>query len=547
MQFSRVRVINNKSLPHDVIRSTFNSLIDRTVLRSEVDAAVTSLCEWYREQGYLFALVAVTAWPTAQRPILELRCHEAVLGDIKLIPVSKDGVPVNEEDGSKARKLRTKTGTIARATGMKFNEPFRWNSEAFEKLLGLDLFEKAKVEVSLLSKDSVCLNVYLCELPKTRLEPGVGMTHNGEFYGDVSFVDNNFLGRAQKVRLEWQRRLDMNRSAGGIEFHDPRIGSKVPISYGFRAYRKSDSGRLLPNEDRTRGQANGNEVRFGPFRSTSSPELDSDRDGAVIIATYELPRMKASISTGPIVERIHWKEYLDADINHVKKDQIAWKSIIRHVTTKPDPSPREGHRFSVEHVVGRCLDESRNVFHKLSFNLAQHIPVSSFMHFSFSSEIGFGSDAVPLHDMTVLGGHSTLRGYTYGELGRTSSWRTTRLELRIPLQPMNEHESGSTEDGNSGDKSSSEKESGKLLTSGSRSSSTEGSKLNKALSNVIDRMPSLMGYIFVDSATRGALETSVSGSSYGAGVRIAGMVNVEFARGAHGRVPRLNIGLAGAS
>ncbi len=211
MRFERVRVEKNKSLPHCVIRALFDPLIGRSMPRSDVDAAVNALCEWYRRNGYLFSAIAVRTWPTNESPVLVLECMESTLESINLIAVSKDGVP--EPD---APPLRTRTGTVARALGIKIGSPFRWEDGKFSHLMSLGVFEKAKVEVNIPAVDRVQLNVYLNELPTARIEPGFGMNGDGRIYGDISVLDNNFLGRAQTLRLEWQRRLDMVRSAGGI-------------------------------------------------------------------------------------------------------------------------------------------------------------------------------------------------------------------------------------------------------------------------------------------------------------------------------------------
>lgn len=58
-----------------------------------------------------------------------------------------------------------------------------------------------------------------------------------------------------------------------------------------------------------------------------------------------------------------------------------------------------------------------------------------------------------------------------------------------------------------------------------------------------DRLPSLAAYVFADSATSGAFDSVISGGSHGVGIRVAGLLNLEFARAAHGRPPRLHLTL----
>eukprot|EP00171_Calliarthron_tuberculosum_P020745 IDg20745t1 len=162
------------------------------------------------------------------------------------------------------------------------------------------------------------------------------------------------------------------------------------------------------------------------------------------------------------------------------------------------------------------------------------------MQFSFSSAIGLSSANLPPHEMKVLGGRNTLRGYAYGELGRAPSWRTTRLEMRFPLNQIAVKESkasSKTRRADEGKKFESEE-------TGSTADSVPQIPVRLSTgTSLIDRLPSLTPYLFSDSATREAFSSIGSDSSYGVGLRIAGIVNVELARGAHGREPKLNISL----
>ncbi len=534
VMFNRVRVLENRSLPQEHVRTVFDPLIGSKVERKEVEEAANTLSEWYRQSGYLFSAVLIDSWPTSGSPILTLRCVESLLEAIDLIPVSKDGVEL--KDGT---KIVTRPKIIARAMNMEIGKPFRWKPAAFNGLMKLGVFSKSWVECAVTGEERITLKVFLVEEPRGRIEPGIGMNQDGRVYGDVSYLDRNFMGKAQSLRIEWQKRLDMARAAGGIEFVDNRVGAKHPISYSVRAFRRSDSTRSLPSEDRPRGEANGNEVRLGPIRSFIPLESDSDRDGIVADALYRFAGDSASIRAGPIAERIHWREFdLTGTVQQRNIDQLAWKSAVQYNKLYPLISPREGHRFNVEHTIGGV---ARGVFHKLIVGLSQHIPMTQYANLHISTVFGIGSNNVPPHEMTVLGGHSSVRGYMYGELGRTQSWRTSRLELQIPLahsgkvMEVTESSAPVRAPAAPGEKR------GKTIKPGSPAL---GPRLTtKPGAAIFDRLPNLTAYVFGDAATCGAFDSSISGSSIGVGVRVAGLVNVELARATHGREPRLSVSL----
>lgn len=532
--FNRVRILENRSLPQEHVRALFDPLIGLNVEKKDVEEAVSGLSEWYHRNGYLFSAVIVDSWPTSSSTVLILRCIESLLEAIELIPVSKDGVEL--KDGT---KVFTRPRVIARALGMQMGKPFKWEPTSFNGLMNLGIFSKSWVECAVTGEDRITLKVFIVEQPRGRIEPGIGMNQDGRVYGDISYLDRNFMGRAQSLRIEWQKRLDMARAAGGIEFVDNRVGAKYPISYSVRAFRRSDSTRSLPSEDRPRGEANANEVRLGPIRSFMPLESDSDRDGLVADANYRFAGGAASIKAGPIAERIYWRELdLTGSVQQRNIDQLAWKSALHYNKLQPFISPREGHRFSVEHTLGGVI---RGVFHKLVVGLSQNIPMTQYANLHISTVFGVGSTNVPPHEMTVLGGHGSVRGYMYGELGRTQSWRTSRLEFQVPLT-----HSGKAMDVTKGTAPVREpigpgESKGKIIQPGTPAL---GPKLTSSRGPALfERLPTLTAYLFGDAATRGAFDSSISGSSIGVGLRIAELVNVELTRAAHGREPKLTVSL----
>jgi len=542
--FTRVRVLDNRSLPEDNVRREFDRLIGKKIARTTVENAVDNLSEWYRVNGYLFSAVIVDTWPSSSGGLLILRCIESLLGDVQLIPVSKDGVVLTDNT-----KVSTRPYIVARAMGVTVGKPFKWNSSAVSGLMALGVFAKSWVEVDIVNDDKVILKVFVREEPRGRFEPGFGMNQDGKVYGDLSLLDKNFLGKAQTLRFEWQKRLDTVRAAAGIEFYDPRIGSNIPISYSMRGFRKSDSARQLPREDRPRGEANANQVRLGPIHSIFEQELDSDRDGMVVDATYSFgERGNAALTVGPIVERIHWRELVNSEINTRIITQAAWKSTLSHVTFSPAFAPKEGHRLNLEHIVGN-VHRGQGTFHKFAAALAQQVPLTRWANLSISTVVGIGTRNVPLHETTVLGGFSSVRGYMYGELGRATSWRTARVEVRVPFahDDSNASDTGLIKPGRKAVREGSEKV-GKIITPGTpafgpKLNERKGLKIPMGATNIMEKLPNMTGYAFFDTASQGAFETAISGSSFGVGMRVAGLINVELAKAAHGRDPKLTVSL----
>lgn len=543
--FSSVRVYGKRKLPQHVIDQHFKELVGKQVWLEQVKQAVEEVNKWFDANDYVCSRLFLGPIPVVLDG-LDLYSLEPLLTDLKLVSVDRDGKETLQDN------IKTRKGTICNAIGMHVGDVFVWRSSGFARLMALGLFDYANAEVKIISNDSVQLTLRLCERSPGRIEPGAGITSDGKVYGDVSIVDNNFMGRAQRLRVEWQKRLDVPRPSGGVAFEDMRIGARVPLSFRLRAYRDCNSTRLLSagpvisradNGDREGANTNVMD-RESPLR------YEKDRDGVLIDVGYRATESNLLFNFTPMIEHIHPNA---VDSNGSSSLQTVFQSAVTHATRYTVDCPRAGHMFRVEQYLGTPILTEPDPFYKIIFRAAQYFGLPARSSIVVGGVLGLGSENLPWHEQRSLGGQPTVRGYSYGELGRHRKYATGRLELRVPL-PFN---LGRYDDEKEEDPETLKKGGSEMPVSGSdnatdgpllkesnvTSPDKKGSVANMIPKGAADRMSPLVGVVFADAASVGPKEFNVLGTSYGIGLRVGGVISVELTSTGDGMRSRLHFGL----
>lgn len=482
---------------------------------------------------------------------------EPRLSALRLVVVDKDGKEVHNADPV------TRKGTILRVLGLKIGDVFEWRANGFGALMALGVFEYADAEVNVITKEMVELTLKIRERPSCRVEPGAGMTSDGRFYGDLSVVDGNFMGRAQRLQLEWQKHVDVSRFSGGFVFEDMRLGASIPVSFKFRAYRDANAAREIPTgRSRPVDLLALRDRRASNERSPDpSQRYEKDRDGILCELGYRPGRKKLLLTMAPMLE------YVQPNIGAQGIGDRIWQAVLHmaaaHVSRLPVDTPKSGHLVSLEHSIGEPLrDSRRGCFQKSLLRIVQYFGVGSHSSIAVAGSVGFGSDNLPWHEQKSLGGVQNVRGYRYGELGRYKSYGVGRVEFRIPLTKVPElkgEEDGESEsqkkDAESKPESNPEKKPGDKADSkvenetegNSGAESTVEQRGNLFSPKMLDTLPALVGVVFGDVAASSNEKREPVGASYGLGLRIGGIVSVDWTRTADGRQSRVHFGLVDRS
>lgn len=527
----QVKILARKKLPNSIIAKHLTPLQGRKVPVSTILSAVEAVNSWFIDNGYVCSRLIILRMPGFFRSNLICFSAEPRLTAIRRVPVDKDGKP------EEASRILTRERTIANAIGMQIGDVFVWKPVGLGALMALGIFEYANAEVNIIDNEKVELVLNLRERRSGRIEPGAGMSSDGRVYGDLSIVDNNFGGRAQRLRIEWQKRLDVGRSAGGIAFEDMRVGAKIPLAFRIRAYRDSNSSRSIPAGRVTRyiGQSQQRSVEAN-VGSETPLRYEKDRDGIMMDLGYRPRDTHMLLNLTPMLELVH--PQLADQAGGPSAAQMVLQTAFTHATRLPVELPRFGHIARIEQSVGSCLSNPKEAFHKTIVRLSQYFGIGSVASVAAGSTIGIGSDNLPWHEQKSLGGPSSVRGYDYGELGRYKSFGHGRIELRVPLTggqdvavpDRKETVDKAPAEGTGPDDDQPKDENGNILPS-----------------NLFEKFPPLVGVIFGDVAVAERRERDTLGASYGIGLRIGGMIAVNWCRTVDDGRSRLHFGLVDKS
>lgn len=521
-----IKIIRPKKLPQTLVRDHLMPLKGRKVSIKTINTCVDTINKWFTDNFYVCSRLLVVHMPGIFDGNLVLYSAEPHLNEIKCVQMDKENNPV--EGGS----IRTRENTIANAIGLHRGDTFSWRPEGFAKLLALGIFDYANAEVKVINNENVDLILYLRERPAGRVEPGVGLTSDGRFYGDLSITDNNLMGRAQRFRIAWQKKVDLARSAGGIAFEDMRIGARIPFSYKFRAYRDSNSGRRVPNGSVTRSLTDTLNTSNTPEapQTDSSSRHEKDRDGVLFEMGYRPKSTNWMLSVSPIFEAVHPHNGDFTQRNSIF--QLVAQTCLSYITRLPINMPRSGRFVRLEQSIGTTLTDTSNTFRKTILTTVQYIGIGKQCSMAFGSNMGLASDNLPWHEQKSLGGMGTVRGYGYGELGRYKSFAVGRAEFRVPLTFNSETDTNNIEEEQKA------KEPEKLAE---KESDTSKSIIP---TNLFEKLPPLVGFVFGDSAaTIEENRLQAMGSSYGLGVRIGGTFTVEWVSTGDGKHSSVQFGL----
>lgn len=548
-----VQLVGSKHLPKSVVQKALAKHVGNRVSRPTILEALKDVEKWLHDHGYVLSKVAVAQWPSGGNDhTLVIASVEAILTKIRIV-----GLDENDEIDESV-PMRTREETVLRALGLKIGSVFRWRKSSFDRILQLGVFEYAKAELESYGSQNVGIIIAAKEAKSGRFEPGIGISSNGSSHGDISLVDTNFRGKAQRIRAEWQKGMNRTESVGSVEFADPRVGARIPLSYKLRAYKRSSTSM---RSDRGQGL------------EVVNVDGERDRDGVALELGWRPYRFRGfSLSWGPLVELIR---PVARGSSSPPDFQLSFTTNAGHDTAETSITPRHGHRISVNTSastavpldVGGRFGGSRSSFLRAVGKAVQYFPIRSSGSVLVGAFFGTGSQQVPMHEQSAIGGPATVRGYKYGELGRSKSYAISRVEVRAPLH-IPEDDADRKQEPESSNKNS----------DGARPKSTRKSAALRAIKAKdgrepqvvvsaagidrsdfdevdedsskgmqIPKLPSIVGTIFTDTVLLGAQSGQGTTISYGCGLRIGGFISVEYTWAGSSREPRLHIGLVDAS
>lgn len=563
VQFDSITTIGRRKLPERVIDDQFRPLQHKPIFFQQIKDGINAINDWLRDAEFACSHVMLAERYLFESKVLTLVCVEPLLDSIQLVPVDSEGKP------DPSGRIVTRESTICRALGIRIGEVFTWKAAGVARLMALRLFTFGDAEIKSVASDKVRLVLKLCERRTRSAEPGAGLTSDGRIYGDFTLVDDNFMGRAQQIRLDFEKRVDSPNPAVGFAFEDMRIGAFIPLSFRLRAYRDCNAVMSSVNET----EADHDSTSTSTVRPNLPLRYEKDRDGILLDLGYRPKDSTLIFSFTPMFEHIYANRINTSESSGHPRPfvQAVLQTGVTHTTRRPIDLPRGGHLLRIEHTFGSNLtpvssnnstdDSSSNrsnsdrLFHRVKVKLINYFAVASRSSIAARIIAGFGSDNLPSHEQRALGGHGSVRGFRYGELGRLKSYGTGRIELRVPLgsngrdQLDDPNTSKLANDQGEDDTSRPpaqqqpiEQQSEKILENDQDKLKVDSNN-NFMAPSLFDRLPALVGVLFTDTAFTDVREPQHLGSSVGLGLRVGGVIAIDWISTMDGRPSRVHFSL----
>ncbi len=446
---SRVDVRNRKVLEDETIEEIFGDQYDQILNLRDFQNGILDLNDWYQENGYVLA--QVTAAPQiADDGTVTLIVAEGEIESIDVRYIDADG-QVTDEDGNPiggktkdyivTREFETQPGDVFQESAIQRDVGNVFNLGVFEDIrLSFDPGDEDPRKVKLI--------VSVAERDTGSIGASLGFNLRGDLFGQLSYNEDNFGGRNQKLRTEG-RVTTRGDFLFDIGFTDPWIkGDPYRTSYTASLFNRRSTSLIFDNSadgfPEVDLQAPGSDLnpdigdtprinRLGTGISFSRP-LDN---GLSLSLGTQYERVAVLDSDGNVNPRDAFGNLLTASDNG--RDDLLTVQFGAVLDKRDNPvQPTSGRLFRLGTEQSVPIGNGSIFYNKIRGSYSEYVPVSFFGSESsetiaFNLQGGTTLGEIPPYEAFPLGGGNSVRGYEEGAVGAGTSFALATVEYRFPL------------------------------------------------------------------------------------------------------------------
>ncbi|MEG3932906.1 MULTISPECIES: BamA/TamA family outer membrane protein [unclassified Microcoleus] len=438
-----VTITGQQVLPQSVIDESFRDQYGKILNLRRFEEGVKKINAWYQENGYVLGQIT-DAPQVADDGTVTLVVAEGQIESVDVRFLNKEGEATDatgQPIGGNTRQF-----VITREVELKPGDIFnRTKAERdLRRVFGLGIFEDVRLALEPGTTDPRKARVIVNVIEKNTgsLAAGAGLSSATGLFGTVSYQQQNFRGRNQKLGAEVQ--IGERQNLFDLSFTDPWIaGDPYRTSYTINAFRRRsisvifDGGERevrLPNEDRPRINRTGAGINFTRPLS-ANPFADSEWTASV-----GLQYQRVSIT-----DRKGRRESEDELGNQLSfsnsgSDDLTTFQAGAVRDRRNDPlRPTSGSllRFGMEQSIP--VGSGSILLNRLRASYSLYLPVKytnftagpQTLAFSFRGGTVFGD--LPPYEAFALGGANSVRGYDEGDMGAGRSFLEASVEYRFPI------------------------------------------------------------------------------------------------------------------
>lgn len=443
----QVQTTGTKVLPAGIVEQAFSPQYGQILNFRNLQEGIKTINKWYQDNGYVLAQVVGSPKVTDEGNVT-LEIAEGTIEDIQVKYTTKEG----EEVDAKGRpvKKKTKPYVILREVQLKPGDIFNRNTiqNDLQRVFGLGLFDDVKVALNPGSDPRrVIVVVNVAEKNTGSIAAGAGISSGSGLFGSVSFQQQNFRGRNQKIGAELQ--IGERDSFFDLSFTDPWIkGDPYRTSYTVNFFRRQsislvyngdDTDIRLPNDDRPRVNRLGGGITFTRPLNKKNPFIRPAWTASLGLQYQRVSIRDRDGDLSPRSSAEDGSELLSFSSSGIDDLTTVQFGVARDKRDNPT-QPTKGSLFRIGTEQSIPVGSGSILFNRLRTSYSYYIPVRLLRFrkkgpqtLAFNVQGGAIVGDLPPYEAFALGGSNSVRGYGEGELGSGRYFIQGTAEYRFPL------------------------------------------------------------------------------------------------------------------
>lgn len=394
----------------------------------QINEAIEGIQNCYAEKGYILA--RISEFYDDPDGVVNLKMSEGVINSISISGNEKT------KDYVITRNILTEPGMVYNENLLKADLVRLYATQAFKDV-------ERDIEPSVENPEMYDITIEVKEQRSATLSLGAGLDSATGFFGSAGISDNNFLGKGQRVGVNFLAGTGvvmsdssvLNRAnlQAEINFFEPYFLNADNSLSAKMFFRDFGSYQVpLAMEQRFGGEI-GIAHRLKENSNISTTFTLGAENVNVKEGDYYAIRRLAMVKMGPL--------YNEAAFRKMRKEQLEGGFFVSlapgliYDTRDSSVNTRNGVLASVKFSENVSLSGLKKTHGKLQGSIKRYFPVMNKSSFSLTAKAGgiIHGNETPEVMQYRLGGPYTVRGYRMGTVGTGNGYVMGSAELNTPL------------------------------------------------------------------------------------------------------------------